>query len=155
MLIVKNGHCELWAKSATSAAELASTVAPASMGVFHGLAALKGRQAVVVPVGGGGGGGEDGGSEGGGGGGGGEVGGSEGGGGGVTGGSDGGGVADPPQAMPLTENKDGIVLGVVAVPTSTMLARSPGANVAFHSPGVTFTVASVCVVTPFQAAVIR
>src|SRR6266542_2663981 len=54
MLIVKNGHGELVAKSATSAPELGSTAAFASMGVFHGLVAVKGRQAVPAAAGGGG-----------------------------------------------------------------------------------------------------
>src|SRR3989442_11683625 len=51
MLIVKTGEGELTARSASSAAEFGSTLAAASMGVFQGLVALKGRHA--VPDGGG------------------------------------------------------------------------------------------------------
>ena len=63
-------------------------------------------------------------------------------------------VVCPLQATLLTEKNDGRRFGAVAVPSSTMLARSPAASMAFHSPGVTFTVAPVCVATPFQEAMI-
>src|SRR6266545_5112583 len=121
MLIVKNGQGELVAKSATRAAEVASTAAPAAIGVFHGLEAAKGRHAVFVP---------DPDSDGGGG---------------------GGAAAAAPHTVPLTENDDGIALLVVTVPTSTTVVLSPGATLRFHSPALTLTSEPTCSTTPFHA----
>src|SRR5262245_40206105 len=128
MLIVKNGQGELVAKSDTSAAELGSSLAFASMGVFHGLAALNGRHA---PFAGGGG----------------TVGGGAVGGGAVGGGSATGGA---PQPTPFTVKDVGIAWEFVTVPRRTMFVVSPGAMVEFHSPGVTFMSALSCLATPFH-----
>jgi len=155
MLIVKNGHGELVAKSDTNAAEFASSVAFASMGVFHGLAALKGLQLRSRgPKGGSapawapgawapgawhrgvGAGGE------------GSVG---------TGAGRRRGLRRtvPPQTTPFTVKEMGMVSVAETVPRSTMPAVSPGESVRFHSPGVTFTSAPVWVATPFHEAVTR
>src|SRR6266511_293062 len=115
MLIGKNGHGELVAKSETRAAEFGSSLALASMGVFHGLVAVKGRHVFVVggrglPAGGGGGGGAGGGGSG-------------------AGGSIAGGSS---QTTPFTLKGVGRPLVPVMVPSTTMFVASFGGTVVFQ-----------------------